>query len=182
MNGGIFNEKEGLRITHQLLVQIAYKWVLRNGCGVAFREFRSYACNGEFPDVIGFSSGGHSTLIECKATRSDFLADRKKSFRITSQLGMGSYRFFCAPDGLMLAADLPNGWGLIEVDAKGTPWCRVNPWKGWEKREQRNEKNWKAEHGLMYSALRRLHLRGRIEEVYGQQEDVDPNREQQELI
>jgi len=174
MSGQIFDESEGLVFTHAALVMIAYKWVLRNGCGVAFREFRSYACNGEYPDVIGFSSGGHSTLIECKATRSDFLADKKKSFRMTPELGMGSYRFFCAPKGLIKSEELPSGWGLIEVNAKGEPICKINPWRGWHVRGNRNQKNWKAEHGLMYSALRRLHLRGRIEEVYGQQEDIAP--------
>lgn len=67
-----------LEITHAHLVNAAYKWVLKSGgCGVAFREFRTYCCNGEQPDVIGFYSGG-SVLIECKASRSDFYADRSK--------------------------------------------------------------------------------------------------------
>jgi len=155
-----------MELSHAILVQIAYKWILKNGCGVAFREFRSYACNGEFPDVIGFSSGGHSTLIECKATRSDFLADRKKTFRTTPELGMGSYRFFCCPKGLIKESELPDGWGLIEINEQGIARAVVHPWRHWQERENRNEKNWKAEHGLMYSALRRLALRGRIEEVY----------------
>jgi hypothetical protein len=155
-----------MEFSHAILVQIAYKWVLKNGCGVAFREFRSYACNGEFPDVIGFASGGHSTLIECKASRSDFLTDRKKSFRATPELGMGSYRFFCCQKGLIKESELPHGWGLIEINEKGQPRATVHPWRDWQTRDKRNAKNLKAEHELMYSALRRLALRGRIEEVY----------------
>jgi hypothetical protein len=172
-------------LSHSILVQIAYKWILKNGCGVAFREFRTLACNGEFPDVIGFSSGGHSTLIECKATRSDFLADKKKAFRITPELGMGSYRFFCAPKRLIKETELPAGWGLIEVNEKGQPRATVHPWRDWQTRGNRNPKNLKAEHELMYSALRRLAIRGRIEEVYDGTvqelrlpESPDPNQAQ----
>lgn len=159
-------------MTHAMLVQIAYKWVLRNGCGVAFREFRTLACNGEFPDVIGFSSGGHSVLIECKVSRADFQADKKKTFRSTPELGMGCYRFFCCPKGLLQEEDIPAGWGLIEVDVKGKPRATIHPWREWATRNNRNPKNWKAEHGLMYSALRRLALRGRIDEVYDEKPDT----------
>lgn len=153
-------------MTHVVLVQIAYDWVLKNGYGCAFREFRTLACNGEFPDVIGFCSGGESVVVECKVSRADFLADQKKRFRRTPELGMGSKRFYCAPAGLIKPEELPAGWGLLEVNQKAKVKAVVHPWKDWKTRYDHNVKNWKAEHGLMYSALRRLHLRGRIEEVY----------------
>lgn len=159
-----------LELTHGQLVEAAYKWILkRGGCGVAFKEFRTGACNGEFPDVIGFYSGG-SLVIECKVSRSDFLADKNKHFRRTPELGMGDHRYYCCPTGLIKAEELPVGWGLLYVDTFYAVTRSVYPkmkadWGDYQV-HYRHEKNIKAEHGLMYSALRRLQIRGRIEEVY----------------
>lgn len=155
-------------MTHTDLVNIAYKWVLANAsCGCAFREFRSLADNMEFPDVIGFGSGCHSVLVECKVSRADFFADRNKHFRQTPELGMGSNRYYCCPAGLIGKEECPEGWGLLWVNYKGQARAVVNPWGGdIMLRKTAVAKNIKAEHGLMYSALRRLHLRGRIEEIY----------------
>lgn len=155
-------------MTHKDLVEIAYKWVLaRTTCGVAFKELRSLACNGEYPDVIGIGSDGHSVLVECKISRSDFLADAKKRFRATPQLGMGSQRFYCCPTGLIKQDELPEGWGLIYVDEKGKAKCVYSPYKGnIGERTTGHQKNIRAEHGLMYSVLRRLHKRGLIDTIY----------------
>lgn len=153
---------------HRKLVEAAYSWVMKSSsCGVAFKELNTNACNQEYPDVIGFGAFGHSVLIECKTSRSDFHADKKKSFRKTPALGMGTQRFYCCLTGLLRVEDLPDGWGLIYVNEKLKPKCVHNPYKG--NIGERNggfEKNIKAEHGVMYSALRRLHLRGRIDEIY----------------
>ncbi len=169
---------------HSKLVDVAYRWVLKNAsCGVAFKEFNSGACNGEYPDVIGFGSGGHSILIEVKTSRSDFLSDRKKSFRINPELGMGKWRFYCCPTDLVKQSELPTNWGLIYVDNKNKVRCVYNPMKdfgdwvppqrdgnkyGYYTKDCSFKKNDTAEHGLMYSALRRLFLRGRIDEIYEQ--------------
>lgn len=153
---------------HKILVNAAYHWALKNGgCGVAFKELRSHACNGEHPDVIGFGAWGYSIVIECKSSRSDFYADQKKSFRQNPALGMGTQRFYCCPTGLLKPNDLPEGWGLIYVNEKLKTKCVHQPYKGnISKRNDGFDKNIKAEHGLMYSALRRLHLRGHMDEIY----------------
>jgi len=153
---------------HRKLVEVAYRWVLKSSsCGVAFKELNSLACNGEYPDVIGFGSHGHSVLIEVKCSRSDFHADKKKKFRINPEFGMGTQRFYCCPTGLLKVEDLPKGWGLIYVSDKWKAKCVHTPYKGnIGERHKGHKKNMKAEHGLMYSALRRLHLRGRIDEIY----------------
>lgn len=163
-----------LKLTHAQLVMAGYKWALkRGGCGVAFREFRTYATNGEHPDVIGFSSGG-SLLIECKISRSDFLLDKRKRFRQNPAFGMGRIRYYCCPTGLIKKEELPEGWGLLEVNSdykvKATrPLITLINDYGHEYIDDfRHENNLKAEHELMYSALRRLHLRGRIEEIYSE--------------
>lgn len=158
-------------ITHAHLVRAAYEWVLKRGsCGVAFREFRTY--NAEFPDVIGFGSD-LSVVVECKVSRADYLADAKKPFRLRPESGMGKRRYYCVPEGLIKASELPTGWGLIYVDndlkprLQFKPMCeKTNDTGNSYRAHYEFEYNIKAEHKLMYSALRRLHIRGRIEEVY----------------
>lgn len=71
----------------------------------------------ERPDVIGWR-GGFSSLVECKASRADFLADRKKVFRAHPETGMGEHRWYCAPPGIVSVDDLPEGWGLVEPFAR----------------------------------------------------------------
>ena len=166
-----------VKIKHADLIPIAYKWVLKNAsCGCAFKELNSIA--GEYADVIGFGSGGHSVLVEVKVSRSDFLDDKKKSFRIHPEQGMGTERYYCCPTGLINVSDLPKGWGLIYV-FNGKAKLVHRPMEEYSfkahdktytsKRTYRHEKNIKAEHTLMYSALRRLHIKGHIECIYDKQ-------------
>jgi len=65
------------KITHDELVSIAVKWLYSQGCGFAVGERVCVASTGEIPDAIGFRSNC-SILIECKTSRADFKADRKK--------------------------------------------------------------------------------------------------------
>lgn len=98
---------------HDELVERAARW-LRNhhGCRVVITEPVGQV---EEPDAIGWRSGFVSVLVECKASRSDFFADQKKSFRYCGNLGMGMYRWYLTPPGLLKASELPDGWGLAEV-------------------------------------------------------------------
>lgn len=157
-------------MTHKDLVQLAYKWVLKNAsCGIAFKEFVSSNNSGECPDVIGFGSYEHSVLIEVKVSRSDFIADRKKRFRKEPKLGMGRYRFMCVPKGLITKDELPDNWGLIVVCDKGKARLVYNPYNNKGGNIWKNgfkEYNLKAERGIMYSALRRLQYRGMLEHVH----------------
>lgn len=115
--------------THAALCEIAVKWLRRApsaggpGCLVAVSEVAG-GYTGEIPDAIGFSlsvpSTG-STVVEVKVTRSDFLADRKKPHRQSG--GMGVWRYYMAPEGLIATDELPVGWGLIEVSRRGH--CKV---------------------------------------------------------
>ena len=112
-------------MTHNDLCLTAVKWLQRAnsaggpGCHVAISECRS-GWTGEIPDAIGFRAAGFddgSTVVECKTSRSDFLADRKKAHRISG--GLGNWRYFMAPAGLIRADELPAGWGLLEVNQRG---------------------------------------------------------------
>ncbi|ATC37747.1 MULTISPECIES: hypothetical protein [Elizabethkingia] len=150
--------------SHKDLVEIGYRWVIKK-CGFAFKELT--CINNEIADVIGFNSNG-TFVLEAKTSKADFLKDKKKSFRKDPSIGMGDWRFFIVPKGLIKVTELPEMWGLIEVNEKGkaintfNPFGRGNFYGMW----RRNSKNKEAEMNLMYSALRRLHLRGRIDEIY----------------
>ncbi len=100
-------------MTHAQLVERAVRWLRWYRCGVVLSE---QACvSGEMPDAIGWKQACHSVLVECKATRADFLADRAKPFRQKPQKGVGSERFYLTPPGLVKIEELPAGWGLLEV-------------------------------------------------------------------
>lgn len=74
--------------------------------------------NGEIPDALGFrnvSWEDSSVLVEAKTSRSDFLADARKPHRIEPALGLGRFRYFLAPAGLIATEELPARWGLIEA-------------------------------------------------------------------
>jgi len=90
------------------------------GCQVSFIEPRISFMGGESPDAIGYrvSSGtdGGSTVVECKVSRSDFLADRKKPHR--KEGGMGRWRYLMCPDGMVKPEEMAPGWGLLYVAPK----------------------------------------------------------------
>lgn len=101
-------------MTHDELVLKA-GWYLR-------KRIRCYpvlmeACYGnsrEQPDAIGWRDRT-SYVIECKASRTDFLSDGNKPHR---EYGMGSYRYYMAPHGIIHADEIPDGWGYLEVRGK----------------------------------------------------------------
>ncbi len=111
-------------MTHDDLNQIAKRWLLRAqsakgpGCKVAFVEVGAVG-DGERADAWGYRWGweGCSVLVESKVSRSDFLADRKKPHRQSG--GMGEYRYFICPEGIINVDDLPDRWGLLWVNKRG---------------------------------------------------------------
>lgn len=149
-------------MTHAECVAHAARYLSKR-CNVVLPEF--YTHNAELPDVIGFKN--HiSTVIECKISRGDFFSDRKKPFRIDSKKGMGDYRYFCVPKGLVSKEEVPENWGLLYIYPSGqvrevkqsyfkreigpTEW----QWGG------RFEKNKDAELHLLYYYARRANYAG----------------------
>lgn len=133
-------------MTHKQLVKRAADWLRQKGYAIVITELRTLA--SETPDAYGHKDG-LSTLIECKVSRADFLADKKKRFRICPEYGMGDKRYFMAPKGLISPSELPQGWGLLEVSEK-----RVNHTKS----ASRVRPNKHAETILLASVIRRLEL------------------------
>lgn len=156
---------------HNELVKIAEMWLLKaKWCSFALAELCALGGNGETPDAIGWRSG-YSILVECKTSRADFHADKNKRFRKYPEQGMGTYRFFMCPAGVIESEDLPESWGLVWVNEKGKAVQKVGP-KGncWCGKNAEpflfTEKCMKSEQAMLVSALRRLHLRGVLPLIY----------------
>ena len=104
-------------MTHDELVTRAGSW-LRNTlrCGVVFEELSSAA--PEIPDAVGWVSG-KCVVVECKTSKADFRADRKKWHRSHGEnSALGVWRFYLAPAGVIPHEEIPSGWGLYEVHGR----------------------------------------------------------------
>ncbi|WIO41003.1 hypothetical protein P2G42_13580 [Klebsiella electrica] len=158
-----------MALTHDELCQIAYQFLKRNGFKVCFHDrFVAVTSTGEQPDAMGFRNFA-SCLIEAKCSRADLLADRKKRFRLRPELGMGDWRFFISEPGIISVDDLPPGWGLLHV-VNG----KVRKIHGWPQgnccwgsaEDKPFTGNKQVECDYMLSALRRMELRGHLNEIY----------------
>lgn len=98
---------------HDLLTSLGAKWLKKQGFAVIATEITASGSR-EQPDVIGFRSNC-SAIIEAKVSRSDFLADRRKPERAIQGKGLGVYRFYLCPEGVIAPDDLPPKWGLLHA-------------------------------------------------------------------
>lgn len=147
---------------HDELAKIGAGWLKRNGFAVVATDLTALGCR-ERADVIGFRSQCSAT-IESKISRADFLADRKKPHREMG--GIGLYRFYICPAGLIGVDELPARWGLLYVDGKRVSEVarpRGNIWPGpktnivgWA--EWQHETDYDAERSVLFSISRRLSL------------------------
>jgi hypothetical protein len=98
-------------VTHEQLCKAGRRWLLTNKqCRVVAMELSTAI--GETPDVIGFANHG-SRLIECKVSRGDFRADKKKIHH-QADIGIGMMRWYLTPRNLVKPEEVPTGWGLLE--------------------------------------------------------------------
>jgi len=101
---------------------------------------------GESPDAFGW--GGWTTqLIEVKTSRSDFLSDKRKQWRKNPDQGIGSFRSYLCPEGIIKPEDLPLKWGLLYADEKGKITKVIQP--------EMQDRNHGEELQLVTSILRR---------------------------
>lgn len=150
---------------HARLTAQGVSWLKKNGFGVVTSELVC-SLSREQPDVIGFRELC-SAVIECKVSRADFKADAKKPERSTG--GLGTYRFYLCPEGLIDPAELPPRWGLLY--SRGRSVIDVirpqgNLWPAFELPETarypncewlrfQHQINAKAERSALYSIARR---------------------------
>ena len=147
--------------THKEMVEIAAKWLKyrcvipyeyhdgeikasKSLCGVVATEIVTAAM--ETPDAIGWHCGT-SIVIECKVSRSDYYRDKSKYFRNRPQYGVGDYRYYMTPAGLLVQKNLPDKWGLLEVTGKKVEVVKL---------AERQESNNKGERRILLSIIRRL--------------------------
>ena len=156
-----------MKISHDDLVRKAVAWLrkpahyrladgtvwYRPSCGVVLPEYVSWS--GEVPDAFGMTHGGYSCAIECKASRGDFLADKRKSHRAPGMPSIGQDRFYLAPPGVIEPGELPEGWGFLEL--RTVRIVRVVSPPG----PNRN-RDITSELGICYSLLRRCHKHGHL--------------------
>ena len=135
-------------MTHKDLVKRMAKW-LKNTKSMTVVMAELTTRNSEIPDVIGWVGNAHSILIEAKVSRADFVTDAHKHFRRESCLGMGAQRYVASPRGMLTPDEMPEGWGLLEVDEHRV---RVS------KEAEYMEANKCAECVMLMSALRRLEI------------------------
>jgi hypothetical protein len=141
---------------HADLVDAGRKWLAARA-PVVITEITSVS---EEPDVLGFGvtiPGPERqygvVLLECKASRADFLSDAKKIFRVYPEEGLGDYRYYLTPQGLISVDELPEGWGLLECSGK-----RIRVIKQGRRFEKKNDR---AETNILLSVLRRVEIGGR---------------------
>lgn len=156
-------------MTHSDLVKHAERWLMKTkGCPFALTELVTGAF--EIPDAIGWRAG-YSVLVECKASRADFLSDAKKIHRQHPGQGMGAFRFYMCPSGLIQPEEIPDKWGLVWI------------WPGGRRRQVKgpkgncfspssdpefyfSERQNLGETLMLVSALRRIYLRGDLHKIY----------------
>lgn len=145
-------------MTHAELVTRAGAWLKAMGCPIVFTEMVTLW--HETPDAIGWrNSGGESLLVECKVSRSDFLADKNKSFRCGIVPGMGRFRYYLCPPGMIKPTDLPPRWGLLYCQPKKIEIVVGRHPRSWDQEVSAaftNEVSLQGEMRMFYSALSRL--------------------------
>lgn len=111
-------------IKHDELTLLGAKWLRKHyrnievpNCKEIAVDLNTATKTGEKPDVIGWCSWA-SVLIESKVSRSDFLAEKKKHFRINPNTGVGNFRYYLVPDGLIDKHEIPDEWGLLYYNPK----------------------------------------------------------------
>jgi hypothetical protein len=138
-------------MTHEKLVARAVAWLRRYGCGVVLSE--QSCSSGETPDAIGWKRACHSVVVECKISRADFLADREKPFRMKPDKAMGCERYYLAPAGMIATAELPEGWGLLEI--RGREVGQIVD----ASKKMRTAVGFRHEMNLLLASLRRVEVR-----------------------
>jgi hypothetical protein len=105
-----------MSLTHNELIVEAVKWLEQVGrCKLILKESQGFV---EHPDVIGFTNVT-SITVEAKASRSDYLRDKKKFSRKDSDHAYGQHRYYICEPGTITIPDLPDKWGLLYTSHHG---------------------------------------------------------------
>jgi hypothetical protein len=146
-------------MTHDELVERGAKW-LQNSCPmrsqIVLTEFATQGSN-EIPDVIGFSPR-HTNVIECKVSLADFRADLKKPHHNGG--GMGDWKMYLCPAGLIPTEEVPPNWGLLYCYPKMIK-IIVQPLRY----QSHGDSPRNAEYHILYAIARRAQMDGVWEKI-----------------
>jgi len=139
--------------SHFDLVELSRIWLAKR-CPVVVTEIQS--SGRERPDALGFDNKG-SVLIECKVSRDDFWSDKRKPARLYPDWGLGIYRYYMCPHGLIKVDELPDKWGLLYVkDDRVRCKKKAESFSQVRLRGEYCGKAYGAEIAILISALRRV--------------------------
>lgn len=111
------------KLTHGQCINISSNWLANQkdrsipwGCKIILREPSGYLVmtGDSLPDVLGIWDDT-AVNIECKVSRSDFLADSHKKHSHP----IGNYKIYACPYNMILEDEIPQGWGLLYVNGRG---------------------------------------------------------------
>lgn len=116
-------------LTHRAVSKLAGLYLKNKGiqpfhkCTYVAYEYERV---GEKPDAFGFSCGS-TQLIEVKLSRSDFFTDQKKYWRKNRDKGIGRFRSYLCPVGLISPEEVPENRGLLYFNNEGIITSIVKP-------------------------------------------------------
>jgi hypothetical protein len=136
---------------HKELVRFAVRWLIgTQHCGAVLAEISTTAM--ENPDAIGWQAH-KSIVVECKASRSDFLANRNKPCVRVKRM-VGNERYFLSKLGIVKLEDLENTeYGLIVLE-DGRCYMKKKA-----KFHDLSPEEYNDERTILVSALRRIQTR-----------------------
>lgn len=111
-------------MTHDELIGHVERWAWSNAWALQPSHRARIACTepligGESPDVFFWGGGDETYTVECKVSRSDWLADRRKAHNMDN-FTLGKYRICAAPDCLISRDEAKGrGMGLLTFDDEG---------------------------------------------------------------
>ena len=159
------------QLSHDELVELSARYVKKLGFPVVGKEVRAWYSREE-GDVVAFRSTS-SLLVEAKCSRADFRADARKPER--SSGGLGVYRFYVCPAGLIHAEEVPERWGLWWVEGRKITQIKGPIGNGWppysaastaaDWAKYMHQPDSAAERAVMFSIARRRSL-SRSDERY----------------
>lgn len=106
-------------MTHKELCVVACRWLAginRRHLVALFRE--SHYLLGEQADAFAvWSPVGVTHMVECKVSRSDFLADKHKPWRKNPEQGLGAIRSYLTLPGVIRdKSEVPDCWNWYEYN------------------------------------------------------------------
>lgn len=107
---------------HRIMCEEAAKILHKGGfdsrMGHKYVAVELMTYGNEIPDVWA-TNGWSATIVEVKTSRADFLRERAKKCRQNPIEGIGNFRWYFAPQGIIKEEELPEDWGLAEADESG---------------------------------------------------------------